>query len=41
MSEFWENNFIANQAMWGFQPAPSAIITKNIFVKNGIKNIGT
>ncbi len=39
MSEFWENNFIVNQAMWGFLPASSAIITKDLFVKNGLKNI--
>ena len=39
MSEFWENNFLANNSMWGFEPAPSAIITKDFFVENKIKDI--
>ncbi len=25
--------------MWGFEPAPSAVLTKNLFVEKGIKNV--
>ena len=39
MSEFWETNFIGKQAMWGFEPAKSAIITKEIFIKQSVKNV--
>lgn len=28
MAEFWEENFIEKQKMWGFDPAKSAIIAK-------------
>ena len=39
MIEFWESNFIEKQTMWGFEPADSAIMVKDIFVKNNIKDI--
>ena len=39
MSEFWETNFIGKQAMWGFEPAKSAVITKEIFIKQSVKNV--
>ncbi|MBO9698643.1 MAG: class I SAM-dependent methyltransferase [Sporocytophaga sp.] len=37
--EFWEINFIEKQEMWGFEPANAAILTKDFFVKNAVKNI--
>ncbi|MDM8177852.1 MULTISPECIES: class I SAM-dependent methyltransferase [Olivibacter] len=37
--EFWEKSFIEKQEMWGFEPANSAILTKDFFLKNSISNI--
>ena len=37
--EFWETNFIEKQEMWGFEPSNSAILTKDFFLKNSVKNI--
>ncbi|MCE9537978.1 MAG: class I SAM-dependent methyltransferase [Bacteroidetes bacterium] len=37
--EFWESSFIEKQAMWGFEPSNSAVVTKDFFIKNGVKNI--
>lgn len=39
MGEFWEDNFIHKHEMWGFEPAKSAILTKNFFAEKGLKNI--
>jgi len=39
MTEFWEENFVEKQAMWGFEPADSAIFTKDFFLKENIKEI--
>ena len=39
MGEFWEDSFIANKEMWGFEPALSAKLTKDFFIEKGIKNI--
>lgn len=39
MSEFWEDNFIEKQEMWGLNPAMSAVLTKDFFVENRINNI--
>lgn len=39
MTEFWEANFIEKQEMWGFEPAHSAILTKDFFVEKSVKNI--
>ncbi|SHE74479.1 Methyltransferase domain-containing protein [Arenibacter palladensis] len=39
MSEFWETNFIGKQEMWGFEPAKSAVITKDFFIKKSVKNV--
>lgn len=39
MSEFWEEAFKEKQEMWGFEPAQSAIFTKDFFIEKGIKNI--
>lgn len=37
--EFWESAFTEKQEMWGFAPAQSAILTKDLFVEKGLKNI--
>lgn len=39
MTEFWEANFIEKQEMWGFEPAQSAMFTKDLFVENHVKNV--
>ncbi len=39
MTEFWEENFIDKQEMWGYKPSNSAILTKDFFLKNYVKNI--
>lgn len=37
--EFWESAFIEKQEMWGFDPANSAILTKDFFLQKSVKNI--
>lgn len=39
MAEFWEETFTNKKEMWGFEPAVSAVITKNFFKEKGLKNI--
>ncbi len=39
MKEFWESNFIEKQTMWGFEPSDSAIMTKDIFVREKVKDV--
>ncbi|EGD46382.1 Methyltransferase type 11 [Ruminiclostridium papyrosolvens DSM 2782] len=39
MTEFWEKNFVEKQTMWGFKPSESAIIAKDLFITNNIKDI--
>jgi len=39
MKEFWEESFIDKQEMWGFEPAPSTIITKDFFIEKSIKEV--
>jgi SAM-dependent methyltransferase len=39
MTEFWESSFKAKQAMWGFEPADTAMATLALFQENGLKNI--
>ena len=39
MIEFWESSFKDKQAMWGFEPADSAIATVDLFRKNGLSRI--
>lgn len=39
MKEYWERAFKNNNEMWGFQPAPSTVLTKDLFVENHIKNV--
>ena len=37
--EFWESAFHEKQEMWGFEPSKSAILTKDFFVQESVKNI--
>lgn len=37
--EFWESAFIEKQEMWGFEPSNSAVLTKDFFVREAVKNI--
>ncbi|GGI10818.1 class I SAM-dependent methyltransferase [Gottfriedia solisilvae] len=39
MTEFWEESFIENQMMWGFEPSDSAILTKDFFLEKNVKDI--
>lgn len=39
MAEFWESSFIENQTMWGFEPSDSAIMTKDFFLEQKVKEI--
>ncbi len=39
MTEFWETNFRDKQAMWGSDPADSAITTANLFLEKGLKDV--
>ncbi|MEH7351837.1 class I SAM-dependent methyltransferase [Gottfriedia acidiceleris] len=39
MTEFWESSFIDNQAMWGYEPSDSAILTKDYFLEKNVKDI--
>jgi len=39
MTDFWEHNFKEKQTMWGFEPAESAIIVKDFFIKEKLKEI--
>lgn len=39
MAEFWEDNFVEKQEMWGLEPAKSAVLTKDFFVESLVKNI--
>ncbi|RAK00135.1 methyltransferase family protein [Larkinella arboricola] len=39
MPEFWETNFIEKQAMWGFQPAKSAVLTRDFFLEKTVKTV--
>ena len=38
-SEFWDAAFTEKQEMWGFEPSTSAILTKDFFVQEGVKNV--
>jgi SAM-dependent methyltransferase len=37
--EFWETAFTERHEMWGFEPAASAILTKDFFLQKGVSNI--
>lgn len=39
MAEFWEKHFIDKREMWGFEPAISAVLTKDFFIERSVKNI--
>lgn len=39
MSEFWESSFMEKQTMWGFEPADSAILTKDFFLEKKVRDI--
>ncbi|RKD13828.1 methyltransferase [Pelobium manganitolerans] len=39
MAEFWEEAFRKNQEMWGAQPAQSALMARDYFLKEGAKDI--
>lgn len=39
MTEIWESSFIEKQAMWGFEPSDSAILTKDFFLEKEVKDI--
>lgn len=39
MAEFWETNFQEKKEMWGLEPAGSAILAKDLFVREGLTNI--
>ncbi len=39
MIEFWEIAFKEKQEMWGFEPAKSAVLVKDIFVEHKIKKV--
>lgn len=39
MTEFWEKAFNDKQEMWGFTPAKSAELTKQLFVENKVKSV--
>ncbi len=39
MEEFWENNYLEEQTNWGFEPSDSAILVKDFFLQQKIKNI--
>ena len=37
--DFWETAFAEKQAMWGLEPSASAVIAKDLFLKQNAKNI--
>ncbi|GAO44687.1 class I SAM-dependent methyltransferase [Flavihumibacter petaseus] len=37
--EFWEAAFSDKQEMWGFEPAKSAVIAKDLFVEKGVRDV--
>lgn len=37
--EFWESAFTEKQEMWGFEPAYSAVLTKDLFVEKAVKEV--
>lgn len=38
-NEFWESAFDEKQEMWGLEPSNSAVLTKDFFVRQSVKNI--
>lgn len=39
MNEFWEDKFQEIGLLWTFEPADSAIFSRDLFVKNGFRKI--
>jgi len=39
MIDFWEQNFKEKQTLWGFEPADYAILVKDFFIKEGLKDL--
>lgn len=39
MTEYWEEAFKDKQAMWGFEPASSSILTNDFFVEQNVRNV--
>ena len=39
MTDFWENNFVEKQTMWGFEPAESAIRVKDFFMQEKVNEM--
>ena len=39
MKEFWDAAFEKEKTNWGFEPADSAIIARDLFLKNNLKKI--
>lgn len=37
--EFWESAFTEKQEMWGFEPAKSAVLTRDFFVEKSVRNV--
>lgn len=37
--EFWEAAFNEKQEMWGFEPAKSAVLTKDFFVQKSVRSV--
>ncbi|WP_276133967.1 class I SAM-dependent methyltransferase [Polluticoccus soli] len=37
--EFWEAAFNDKREMWGFEPAKSAVLTRDLFVEHGVKDM--
>lgn len=39
MAEIWENTFRRRQAIWGFEPAHSAVLANDFFLEKAVKKI--
>jgi SAM-dependent methyltransferase len=39
MAEFWESAFLDKQEMWGFEPAKSAVLARDLFVEHSIQDV--
>lgn len=39
MTEFWEQAFQEKKEMWGLTPAKSAVLTKDLFIEQKVKNV--
>ena len=38
-STFWEASFVERRTMWGFDPAASALTTRDLFLQHGVKSV--